>query len=324
MAFFDFDRKLQTILIAASIASATACGGTTGLSGDTDADTDATTDTVVDTSADTVSDTGFDTWHPPDVVDPPPDMLDPDAHGVCPDTDTWAVTIGEQSVDFPNMTLRVTLNVPEEFIDDSSPEFTVEKRFIDDVRQVALNEYDIDYRWSGPLEYYWWDWDRLNVSWRVACYDASGTHEATVTQQRVICINEGYLYLGWDSDPESSCMVVDCVPDSMEEHSAPSDEHSMKLDSIPTDVPDGLPRGALSTRIVAVPSSDGTIRLSAHSGGALATHAGYTWSATSGQLDTSTGDTVVWHPPQTPGLHAVQVISTAGDALSIDVFKLEK
>ncbi len=316
MAFFDFDRKVQTLIIAGAIATASACGGTTDIQGESDGDTGT------DTAMDTAMDTGFDTDAWPEMVDPPPDMLDPDAHGICPDPATWQVSVSTHEVTWPTMLVRVLLNVPPEFIDESFPEFSVEKKSIDEVREISRGEYELVYRWSGPIEYGWWDWDRISVTWRVLCADVAGSHERVLTTQQIICVSEGYMYMGWGSDPESACMVVDCVPDSMGYHSAPIDTSPSGVDSRPADIPDALPKGALVTRIVAVPASAGAIHLTARSTGSLSAWAEHAWTVTAGRIEAD-GASAVWYPPVTPGLHVAQVTTTCGPAVSIDVFKIK-
>jgi hypothetical protein len=318
MAFFDCDHRIQTLLIACALASSTACGSTTDISGGSDARSDA--DVTVDTGGDTSFDTPLDTWNGPEIVDPPPDVLDPDVHGVCPDPETWSVHAEEAGWDYPEMTLRVRLDVPVEFIDESTPEFTVEKKSIDAVREISPDVYEVDYRWFGPLEHTWWDWDRFDVSWRVRCVDAAGVHERLVSTRHVICIGEGYMWLSSDTDPELACMVVDCVPESMGHGSARDGAPSPSADASPADVPEILPRGALDARVVSTGVTGGAVGLKARASGFLAEGAAFEWRASSGRLEVE-GDTATWHPPSAPGVHTVQVVARAGAALSVAVYR---
>lgn len=300
MAFFDFDRKIQTIIIASTIATASACGGGESLSGDTGIHPD-----TVDVDTD---------WGH---GDPPPDAFEvpdtrPEPGPECPNPGEWEVSIDEHSMDGYVLTLRIRLNVPPEFLHESEPVFTVEKKTIEAVRSVSANEYEIDYRWSGPLEYYWWDWDRLNVSWHAACFDEYGAHSRVVEARTVICVGEGYIYLGWDDDPEMACAVVDCIPDPYE----------ARNDVSPDDGSDGptlLPRGILKTKIQAAPAPGGGVRLRARTSG-TAGGASFEWSASAGTLDTSGGN-ALWHPPPEPGVHTVQVTVISGAALVIEAYR---
>lgn len=300
MAFFDFDRRIQTLLIAGAVASLTACGGTTHLDGATDMtgeDLPDATDAPVD-----VSDDDF------GGVDPAPDVLDGSA--VCPDPDTWQVSLTQESTSWPIMTLRVALNVDVAFIHESEPVFSVEKKTIVDTRMVAENTYEIDYRWDGALEHEYWDWDRLDISWRIVCDDEFGSHERTLAQSQILCVDGAYLWFAWGSEPDT-CMVVDCVPDTMEpgETAPPSSDGSTPLE-----------RGVLRTRLRAFPSGSGNVKLVAVATGTAAGTATHAWVASSGELDID-ADRAIWTPPSTPGVHTVQVTTTSGSALSVDVYR---
>ena len=298
MAFFDFDRRIQTLLIAGAMASMTACGGSTHLDGTTDTTHDGRPD-AADTTSDGV----------PDAVDPAPDVLDGSA--VCPDPATWQVSITQDDTSWPIMTLRVELNVEDGFIHESEPVFTVEKKSIVDTRLVAANTYEIDYRWEGALEHGYWDWDRLDVSWRVVCNDEFGSHERTLVQEQILCVDGGYLWLAWGGDPDS-CMVVDCVPDTMN----PAGDDG----TVTTGDAEPLERGVLRTRLRAFPDGDGAIRLVAAASGTAASAATYSWVASGGDLVID-GARARWTPPGSPGAHTVQVVTTAGSALSVDVYR---
>jgi hypothetical protein len=183
------------------------------------------------------------------------------------------------------------------------PEFTVEKKDIIDVRRISDREYEVDYQWSGPIDPAGWDWDRINVSWRLRCDDSSGSHDRTLTQSQVLCVDGAWLWIAWGSEPDA-CMVVDCVPDSLQE----SDSGKSPV----------LPRGVLQTGLHALEASDGTIHLSLTSmANQPATHS---WIASGGHLE-STSDRAVWSPPADPGVHTVQVTTTAGKALSVNVYR---
>ncbi len=302
MAFFDFDRRIQTLLIAGAMASLTACGGSTHLDGAADTTGDGRPD-AVDAAADTPLDVADDDFGP---VDPAPDVLDGSA--VCPDPDTWQISLVQEATTWPIMTLRISLNVDDAFIHDSEPLFSVEKKSIVDTRMVTASTYDIDYRWEGALEHEYWDWDRLNVSWRVVCSDEFGSHERTLMQSQILCVDGGYLWFAWGSDPDS-CMVVDCVPDSMDpgETTATSSEAPLE-------------RGVLHTRLRAFPNGEGTVKLVAAATGTAAPAASHAWIASGGELITD-GERALWTPPSSPGVHTVQVTTTSGNALSVDVYR---
>ena len=313
MAFFDFDRKIQTLLIAGALASLAGCGGTTSFDGSTDAPDEADDPAWegVDPPPDAFDtlDTGVDTldaWEDTGHIDPPVDALDPDMHGVCPDPATWAVLVSDHAVAWPVGTFRIALNILPEFVDDGTFGVTALKKSVTDIRAISPGEYEIDYQWSGPLEHSWWDWDRLDVTWNVVCVDAYGTHERSLAIQQILCVTDGSMWVGWGSTGEE-CMVVDCVPDTME---APSQ---------PTGQP--MPRGVLKTDVVATRAPDGTVRLRVVARGAAAKGATHEWKASGGEIHPD-GDTAAWHPPITPGIHAVQVVSRSGDAMSVEVYKL--
>jgi hypothetical protein len=208
------------------------------------------------------------------------------------------------------MTLRVALNVDVAFIHESEPVFSVEKKTIVDTRMVAENTYEIDYRWDGALEHEYWDWDRLDISWRIVCDDAFGSHERTLVQSQILCVDGAYLWFAWGSEPDS-CMVVDCVPDTMEpgETAPPSPDGSTPLE-----------RGVLVTRLRAFPDVEGRVKLVAVATGTAAGTATHDWIASSGELDVDE-DRAIWTPPTTPGVHTVQVTTRSGSALSVDVYR---
>ena len=301
MAFFDFDRRIQTLLIAGAMASLTACGGSTHLDGATDTTGEGVPD-AVDTATDPTSD-GV-----PDAVDPAPDMLD--GSDVCPDPDTWQVSMSQDDTTWPVMTVRIALNIEDPFIHESEPVFTVEKKSIVDTRMVAANTYEIDYRWDGPLEHEWWDWDRLNVSWRIVCGDEFGNYERTLVQSQILCVDGGYLWFAWGTEPDS-CMVVDCVPDTM---SPDETARAASVDSTP------LERGVLHTRLRAFPDGEARVKLVAVATGKAAGAATHTWLASGGELAID-GAIALWTPPTTPGVHTVQVTTTSGSALSVDIHR---
>lgn len=290
MAFFDFDRGIQTLLIAGALASTTACGGSTSLDGATDPAREDRVDLV-------------DTF--PEAVDPAVDVLDGPV--TCPDPDTWEVSIAEQDVTWPEMTLRVTLDLDEELIAESDPVFTVEKKSIVDVRPVSAGVYDVDYRWEGPLEHEYWDWDQFEVSWRVRCVDDFGSYERTITRSRILCVDGGWIWIAWGSDPDS-CMVVDCVPDTMPTVDAGDDRPAV------------LARGVLQTRLRDSPLPDGSVRLSIETAGPAAPSASHTWIAQAGKLSAN-GRNATWTPPAEPGAYAVQVVTRSAAALTIDVYR---
>jgi hypothetical protein len=310
MAFFDFDRRIQTLLIAGALASLSACGGSTSLDGGTDTRVDGADeriDWVVDPAPDMIdppADTG------PDAVDPAPDMLDGPL--LCPDPDTWGVSIANEAVAWPIMTIRVTLDIAPEYIHESDPVFTAEKKDIVDVRMVSANQYDVDYRWEGALEHEYWDWDRFNVSWRVRCTDDFGSYESTVTDSQILCVDGGWLWFAWGSDPDS-CMVVDCVPDTM-------DTGTVENGSPTPGQPPALPRGALQTSLRAFPANGGAIRLEVAASGPASGSASFSWTASAGKLS-ALGSSALWLPPREPGVHTVQVTTSSGNALSVNVYR---
>jgi len=309
MAFFDLDRAVQTLLIAGAIATATSCGGTVNIHGDSDGSVDSHVE-VVDPLPD-VLDTSPD--HP-DMGDPPPDVLDPDlldaeTHGVCPDPVDWGLEVVEVVGGFPGMTLRVDLSVPPEFIDLSEPEFSVEKKTIVDTREVAANSWEIDYLWEGPIEP-WGDWDRLDVTWRVRCDDDAGGAERVLEISRIVCVMEGYMWLGWGEDP-GECMVVDPAPESMGSGSGPDGPGPGSL----------LDRTALAAKIAATPVEGGLVGLHAIVRGEASDGAGCEWSASGGWL-LDDGEDALWIPPAGSGVHTVQVVARRGSALAIDVFRV--
>ncbi len=304
MAFFDFDRRIQTLLIAGAMASLTACGGSTHLDGATDTTGDGRPD-AADATADAPMDVADDDFGP---VDPAPDVLD--GSEVCPDPATWQVSLAQEDTTWPVMTLRVTLNVEDGFIHESEPLFSAEKKTIVDTRMVAANTYEIDYRWDGALEHEYWDWDRLNVSWRVVCNDEFGSHERTLTQSQILCVDGAYLWFAWGTEPDS-CMVVDCVPDTM----SPDDDAPLDRSAATP-----LQRGVLQTRLRAFPDGGGTVKLVASATGTAAAAASHSWIASGGTL-VADGESALWTPPSSPGVHTVQVTTTSGSALSVDVYR---
>jgi len=306
MAFFDFDRKIQTLLIAGALASLPACSSKFEIDGATDGTPDVSPDQI-------------------EVVDPPPDMLDPpmdtrpdevevvdpvvdvlDDGGLCPDPAGWGMDIVEASSTYPRATLRVTLNIGPEYVDLSDPTFTVDKKTITDVRPISTVEYEVDYMWEGPLTT-WWDWDRLNVSWHVRCDDSSGIHERTLTASQYICVDEYNIWLGLGSTPEEACMVVDCVPDTMTTDAQAATST--------------LARGLLQTKIHASPQADGTVRLGVIASGPGSASATCSWTASAGTLEAD-GARARWLPPAEPGVYTVQVTTRSGKALSINVYRV--
>ena len=292
MAFFDFDRRIQTILIAGALAAAPACGTTESLQGETDARSD-TRDV-------------YEVEEPH--IDPPPDAFEVPGPA-CPDPDSWAVTMNEHDIDHPELRLRVFLNLDASFVHDSSVEFSAEKKEIVDVIRVSPTEYEIAYRWTGPLGYYFWDWDRIHVSWDVTCSDDAGTYTRTLTDLTTICVGEGYMYLGHDDDPDVSCTVDDCLPDAFEAKKETLEEG------------DGLlTRGLVRTSLLAVPGKDGIVNLRTRTTGPLAADARFEWTASGGTI-APRGKEAVWHPPAEPGVHTIQVAVRSGTSMSIEAYR---
>jgi hypothetical protein len=305
MAFFDFDRRVQTFLIAGALASLTSCGGSVSLDGATDP-SDASGDPPL-----------IDVDPLPDVLDP--DIVDPTGEGVCPEPATWELDIEEAGGTWPILTLRVSVNVPVEHIGDSSVEFSAEKKRIDAVRLVADNVYEIDYIWEGPVET-WGDWDRVTARWNIACYDDAGTHERTLEDSWVVCVMDGTMWLNRDDDPDSCFMVDPPPPPPSEGRGAwmPSTEPpSQGLAGLPP----VLRRGALRSSIHAAREADGTLALRVETGGPAAGSATHEWTVSAGSIEQH-GDRATWVPPCMPGVHSVQVLSRSGEALCIEVLRI--
>lgn len=305
MAFFDIDRRIQILLIAGALATG-ACGGQVALDGNTDAEEDTYPDWVVDPAPDVIdmADT-----HMPDPVDPAPDVIDPPLDAsFCPDPSEWSTRVNLEGSAWPSATLRATINVPPEFVHLSEPTFTVEKKSVEATR-VNDTEYELTYTWSGPLEHDWWDYDLLDVSWRVLCTDEAGDHERVLTQQRIICVDGYGVWMGWGDDPDTACMVVDCVPDSMGAVEKDADAAKPVMQ-----------RGVLRTKLTRSPTGDGAFLLVVQPSGPAAGEAAHSWSASGGDLEFD-GGMAHWRPPEEPGVYTIQVTTTAGSALSVDVFR---
>jgi hypothetical protein len=303
MAFFDIDRRIQTLIIAGALASMSACSG--GVSLDGAADT-AGPDHVDD---------------PPHIdVDPLPDVLDPDLSPdppeACPEPSGWEMEVTEGTLAWPSLTLRVSVNLHESFIGDATVDFTAERMSVDEVRRISDSVYEIDYRWIGPVDP-WGSWDRLRLSWHIVCHDDEGTHERTLEEQRILCISPGMIWLSWSSDPDD-CMMVDPPP-------PPPDGWSAEIDGDtggPGAIAPLLPKGVLRAGLRSTLLPDGSLRLRVEPRGSASAMASYTWTASGGLLESS-GREALWFPPVDRGVHVVQVLSRSGPALSVDVLRHE-
>ncbi len=302
MAFFDIDRRIQTLIIAGALASMGACSGGVSLDG----------------AADGPVPDGDD---PPHIdVDPVPDVLDPDMTvdpgDTCPDPAGWAMEVTEGTLAWPVLTLRVSVNLHESFIGDATVDFTAERMTIDAVRRISDAAYEIDYRWEGPVDP-WGSWDRLRLSWHIACYDDAGVHERALVEERILCISPSMIWLSWSSDPDD-CMMVDPPP-------PPPDGWSADLDGDtggPGAIAPLLPKGVLRSGLHSALQADGSLRLWVEPSGAAASTASFGWTASGGLIEAS-GRHAVWFPPRDRGVHVVQVLTRSGPALSVDVLRHE-
>jgi hypothetical protein len=281
MAFFDFDRRVQTFLIAGALASAGGCGGSV----DIDGATDATVHDTVDAHE-----------------------ADADVPATCPEPGTWAVEISEDAVAWPTMTLRVSIDVPEEYLDESMPVFTVERKSVESVTRISDTEYEVVYLWEGPVES-WGDWDRLHVEWTVACVDAEGRHGRVLEAEQLICVMEGGMWLGLGTEP-MDCMMVDPAPYRLEEWREPEEIEAPSP---------AVPPGRLETRLESWKGQAGAIRLLVRPS-CPPGEATFEWSASAGTIRAS-GPLAVWYPPAGGSVHVVQVATRTPGAVSVDAFR---